>query len=170
MRLTQTIRNNIRAAILKHKFEKMLAEAQVESAKAGDALHAKMFPVNTWNKTHKELLHWRIHGRIQHGRDFTSVCFSKEMPVPISGPIVVPDELKSYFDACYDCKRASDQIYNMQNNARNEIAQVLLQFNTSEQLKKGWPEAAPFLPPEPVKTKELVVIPKGLNKKLNLPV
>lgn len=170
MRLTEKIRSKMENDIIEHRFGKALADAKKESAKAGDALHAKMFPIRTWFKVDKALLIWSETSRAQFDKEFTGLRFSKKMPVPNYHPIQVPEEFKELFDACYECKSAETRIEKEKLKVRGEVRQALAQYNTSNQLKEGWPEAASFLPPEPSKKKSLVIVPKELNKKLNLPV
>ena len=169
MQLTNEIRSNMANAIIEHRFGKALEAAIKESAKAGDALHAKLFPIRTWNKVDEALLHWSETSRIQFGGDFTSVRFSKKLPVPNYKPILVPEEFKNLFDACYAYRAAETRIEEEKLKVRREVRQALAQYNTSNQLKEGWPDAASFLPPEPSNEKGLAVVPKELSKKLNLP-
>ena len=170
MRLTQAIRSTMENAIIEHRFGKVMEAAVKEAAEAGDALHAKLFPVRTWFKTDKALLYWAYGSRAQFGSDFVGLRFSKKMPVPNYNTIQVPAEFKELFDVCYVCQSTENRIKEERLKTQREVRQALAQYNTSNQLKEGWPEAAAFLPPEPSKEKGLVIVPGELNKKLNLPV
>lgn len=169
MRFTNKIRSMIENAIIEHRFGKALADAKKKSAKAGDALHAKVFPTRTWLKVDEALLYWSDMGRAQFGKEFVGLRFSKKMPVPGYNAVVVPEEFKELFDVCCECRSTETRIEEEKYKIRGEVRQALAQYNSSNQLREGWPDAASFLPPEPSKEKGLAIVPKELNKKLNLP-
>ena len=183
MNLTNDIRNQIRNKILNHRFkaeEEALAKKKCE---LGLRIYNMIYPkalrdtlsqVPEGYLVHATSLKVGMHKADNYkGWNNISAPLPHSLPIPVAiqyGSAIKGFESRPLVLELDTLYREEQKQTKAKVEAQNEIDAFLCSYTTRKKLLEGWPEAAFFVPDEPVKNKALVVAPATLNDKLKPPV
>lgn len=183
MNLTNDIRNQIRNKILNHRFKAEEEALTKKKRELGLRIYNMIFPkalrdqldkVPKGYLTHTTSLLVSMHaGDNYTGWSHISVPLPQSLPIPVE--MQYGNKIKGFEDRPLileldNLYRDGQKQTKAKKDAETEIDALLASYTTRKKLLEGWPEAAPFVPDEPVMNKALVLASAALNDKLKLPV